>query len=427
MHILVTGASGYVGERFVALASRAGHRVVAATRQRPLNHELAWVAFDLADSASFQLPHGIDAVVHLAAVTTASDTSPEAEIQAAHHLANAASRAGALLLFVSSQVARPDAPTPYGRTKWAIEQIVEATGGISIRPGQVYGGPERGLFGVLVRLVRALPVLPAFIPAPRIQPIHVDDLASGFLAALGCPAAGGGVLCLGAPTPVTFTAFLALIARQRVRAPRARMPVPAPLVLLGVNLLGTSLASRLGLDKLKSLFDVPAMETGADLAMLGLTLRPIEAGMARSGNDRRRRLAREGTALLTYILRQRPARSLVARYVRVIEALRAGQALGLPGLLLRLPAMMALVDTPASRGAQASEAGWRLNAAMAIAEASPAGCRRFLGRPGRPAAILGVGRAVALATAWRLARPLASPFLRALTQPTGPDDHVSRR
>ena len=432
MRILITGASGYIGERLVEHAGRAGHSVVAATRSRPANPALGWVAFDLAQAQSFHIPPGIDAVVHLAAVTTASDISPDTEITAARHLAQSANRAGARLLFVSSQVARQDAPTPYGQTKWAIEQIVTAAGGVSIRPGQVYGGPERGLFGLLVRLVRALPVIPAFMPAPRIQPIHVDDLARAILAALERVADSGCVLCLGSAQPVTFTSFLATIARQRVHATRIRVPVPAPLVLLGVSLLGKSLAGRLGLDKLKSLFDVPPMETRADLAILGLVLRPIASGMARSGDDRRRQLAAEGSAMLAYILGGRPDRAIVARYVRVIEKLRGGEALGLPGIFTRLPATLALVDTPASRSPQADETGWRLSAALAIAEASPAGALRFLGKTGQVpsspvVATLSIARAVALSVAWRLARALATPWLRAPFGQQRAGHHGNRR
>ena len=432
MRILITGASGYIGERLVKHAEDAGHTVIAATRSRPVTPNRGWVAFDLSQVQSFHIPPGIDAVVHLAAVTTTSDISPDTEIAATRHLAEAASRTGARLLFVSSQVARPDAPTPYGQVKWAIEQIVAAAGGVSIRPGQVYGGPERGLFGLLVRLVRALPVIPAFMPSPQMQPIHVDDLAHAILAALVGVAWAGNVLCLGSPQPVTFTRFLGTIARQRVHATRIRMPVPTPLVLLGVSLLGKSLAGRLGLDKLKSLFDLPPMETRADLAILGLTLRPMASGMARSGDDRRRQLAAEGSAMLCYLLGSRPDLAIVARYVRVIETLRGREALGLPGIFVRYPATLALVDTPARRSPPADEISWRLCAAMAIAEASPKGAARFLGKPGRASpgplvAALSITRAIALSVAWRLARALASPFLRMPFGPQRTGHHGTRR
>lgn len=417
MRILVTGATGYIGERAVAQARQAGHDVVAATRNRPSDPQLAWVPFDLSTAQSFRLPPEVDAVVHLAAVTTASDITPEAEIAAAGHLIESARQAGARLIFISSQVARRDAPTPYGRIKWAIEQRVAAAGGVSIRPGQVYGGTERGLFGLLVRLVRALPVIPAFLPAPQIQPIHVDDLAHGILVSLDSAATSGSVLCLGSPEPVSFTRFLALIARQRLHVTRVAVPVPVRLVQLGVALLGKSLAARLGLDKLKSLFELPAMDTQPDLASLALTLRPIESGMARSGCNRRRQIAAEGTALLVYIMRSQPGRALIARYVRAIESLRGGESLGLPAVFLRFPAMLALLDGSSSRDPQVDEAGWRLGAAMTLAESTPAGALRFLGKPGQAtrgtlSAMAGITLAVARSVLWGIARALVSPFMR---------------
>lgn len=427
MRILVTGATGYIGQRVVALAARSGHEVVAATRQRPLNLDLPWTEFDFARPQSFVMPSAVDVVVHLAAVTTASDVGPEAEIGAARRLVEEGRRAGARLIFVSSQVARHDAPTPYGRIKWSIEQMFAEAGGISIRPGQVYGGPERGLFGLLVRLVRALPVLPAFLPAPQIQPIHVDDLASGILATIERGAPFTGVLCLGSPVPISFTMFLATIAQERLNSRCIFVPVPTAIVLFGVNLLGSSLAARLGLDKLKSLFEVPPMETAGDLDSLGLTLRPIASGIVKSGDSRRRQLAAEGRALLGYILGHRPASAIVRRYVRVIETLRKGQSLGLAAFFLRNPAFLALLDTPASRSTPNHETGWRLCAAMIIAEATAEGAQRFLGNPARSlrrpfAATLSIVKAITLTAFWRLMSALAGPWLPKQPCPR-PDRH----
>src|SRR5690606_18848395 len=103
-------------------------------------------------------------------------TTPEMEIHAASALLSATTALKARFIFVSSQTAQAGAPTQYGRTKHSIEQLVLESGGIVIRPGMVYGGPSLGLNGTLSRLVRKLPVLPAFLPSPRVQPVHVDDL-----------------------------------------------------------------------------------------------------------------------------------------------------------------------------------------------------------------------------------------------------------
>ena len=179
MRLLVTGATGYIGERLVRHALSNGHEVMVASRNRP-DKDLEWIPFDLSNATEISLPEGIDVVFHLAA-TTSIAIDPDMEIEAAKSLINAAKQANAKIIFISSQTAREDAPTIYGRTKWQIEKLVLAAAGLVVRPGQVYGGPEQALFGELVRIMHKLPVIPAFLPAPMVQPVHVDDLIAALL------------------------------------------------------------------------------------------------------------------------------------------------------------------------------------------------------------------------------------------------------
>jgi NADH dehydrogenase len=406
MRLFVTGATGYIGERLIRRARADGYEVIAATRHRPQDARIEWVPFDFAAYNELRLPPKVDVVIHLAAVTKHDIVNPETEIAAARHLIAAALQGGATFIFVSSQVARAAAPTPYGRTKWQIERIVLEAGGWAVRPGQVYGGPERGLFGVLVNAVRKLPVIPAFVPAPRIQPIHIDDLVDGLLRCCVSPPGAPRVLCLGSDTPVSFTDFLSAIARDRVGRVRLPLPVPVVLVRLVVTLLGANLSSRLGLDKLNSLFDLPTMQTGDDLAALGLTLRPLSSGMTKRGKHGRRRLIREGRALLTYVLKIEPAVALIKRYVRGIEDLRGGQAIGLPAWMQKRPATIALLDDRSTQAtAKGQEFHWRLDAAIVLAEASVQGATRFLGLGGRSGFVidgLRMAGAVFRVAAWRL-------------------------
>jgi NADH dehydrogenase len=75
-------------------------------------------------------------VLHLAANTsTVSEIDGENEILAARVPLVAADKAGAKLVFVSSQTARYDAPSVYGNTKWRIEQAVLFLDSWVIRPG----------------------------------------------------------------------------------------------------------------------------------------------------------------------------------------------------------------------------------------------------------------------------------------------------
>jgi uncharacterized protein YbjT (DUF2867 family) len=379
MKILVTGASGYIGARFINLALAHGHEVVAASR-RP-SGSLQWLHFDLKTPLLLTLPRDVDAVLHLAIDTdTTATNDTQYECAAAKILIEKAREIDATFVFVSSQTARDDAPTNYGRMKWWIEREVLVAKGRVVRPGQVYGGAESGLFGTLVRLVRNLPVLPAFIPAPLVQPIHVDDCVKGLLLIATEHNLPSRIYNLAAPTGISFTTFLRSIARQHIRCHKIYLPIPVPMFRIITELIGAKIHAQLGLSRLESLFDLRPMDTATDLELIGLKLRSLDSGMHRSGSDRRRRLILEGSSLLTYILRAKPHSSLVRRYVRAIEKLRLGIALSLPYPMHRWPTALSFLDAPSVRSSKiGTELAWRIDASTVIAEASKQGAIRFLG------------------------------------------------
>lgn len=415
MKLVVTGATGYIGERLVRQALSQGHEVIAASRQ-PLNVQVDWIPFDLCSTSEIRLSGTVDAVLHLAAMTASSAINPNIEVAAARRLIKVAEQAGAKVIFVSSQTARENAPTAYGRTKWQIEKLVLAAGGWVVRPGQVYGGSERALFGTLVSTVRKLPFIPAFLPAPKVQPVHVDDLVSALLHCAASNSVPSSVLCVGATVPVSFTNFLHTIARERLQQFRLLIPVPIFLIRLVKLIVPSRLEDKLGLERLNSLFDLPVMDTKNDLQLLGVTLRSLSPGMTRSGNSRRRNLIREGQALLAYILKVKPTSTLVRRYVRCIESIRGGSPLHLPRFMLRFPVAIALLEEPSIQSTPTgAEFAWRLNASVVLAEASIQGAHRFLA-VGAPSGFISdlrhMAYAIVLEVWWRILSLAAAPVLR---------------
>lgn len=376
----ITGASGYIGGELQA-GLPSGWSVVALGR-RAARPGQAWRRCDLRELPAPGLLDGLDAVVHLAADTGAGDIPAADEIAFATALARTAREHGIPLVFVSSQAASVDAPTPYGRTKAAIEQVVLPMGAVAIRPGLVYGGAERGLFGTLCALVRRLPFRPRLIPSPRVQPIHVRDLAAAIVAALATPGLAGRVLCI-AGAPVTFDAVLASIARDRLR--RLRLPVPVPVALLRFALRAGQvfMGPRMGPARLDSLMLLPAMEGAGDLAALGVVPRGLRDGMTRSGRPLRR-LLREARALAKALLGSAvvPPR-ILRRYVQALAAHSRRQALPLHGALLAVPALLASLDRAAARQAmRTGDLAWRMEAMCRLCEADPSLAPVFLGHAG---------------------------------------------
>jgi nucleoside-diphosphate-sugar epimerase len=422
MKLMITGATGYIGERLVRSAHLCGHQVVAASRRRP---EVAvdWIAYDLASTAEVEIPPGVQAVVHLAAITDTRLVNADMELSAARRLIAAVKQRGTKIIFVSSQTAREDAPTAYGRTKWLIEREVLSAGGLVVRPGLVYGGSERALFGTLVGTMRRFPAVPAFFPAPRIQPIHVDDLASVLLTAAESQELASRVISVGAVETVSFTHFLHCIASKRLRRFRVEVPIPVVLIRLAGILMGSRLRSRFGYEQLISLFALRVMDSRADLLRLGITLRPVESGMAPKGDTRRRELIREGRTFLVYVLKAKPTTALMCRYARAVESLRSGRPLPLPKIVTRMPLAMTLLDDSAVRATPiGTEFTWRMRAAMVLAEASLPGARRFLGvgmATGAVLAWLRLARACLQEFCCRVLRLCAATVLRSMLRGTG--------
>jgi len=417
MKIAVTGVTGYIGNCFAKLAVSEGHEVVALSRRCPELIVRDWIPYELSSKQPLDLPVNTDAVLHLATSKSPDDQQGGAqEVLAAGLLLKAAQKVGAKFIFVSSQTARPDAPTAYGRIKWRIEQDVLSAGGWVVRPGQVYGGMPRGLFGELVKMVQHLPVLPAFMPAPKVQPIHVDDLAAGLLRIAELADIRPGIFCLASPEPVSFTAFLHAIARSRLRLYRCFLPVPALIISMGIRLIGEPLRTRTGLERLLSLFDLPVMNTAPDLQRLGLQLRSLSSGMHPTGSARRRHLLVEGNALLSYVLKAQPGSAMLGRYVRATENLRRGGVLGLPKPFVWWPVLLALIDRcNCSETTWIREFRWRLDAATVLAEASPLGARLFLGVGGRNGfmgSLFGIARAISFEVSWQILSMLFVPITR---------------
>ncbi|NWC85303.1 sugar nucleotide-binding protein [Pseudomonas reactans] len=413
MKLLITGATGYIGSQLASLARSEGHEVIGATRQ-PCSKAYLWCPYDLSEPVPV-FPPGIQVFIHLAADTsTGAQISPDDEVRAAQMLIRSAYEAQARFIFISSQTADAAAPSVYGQTKWRIERDVLAAGGVVVRPGQVYGGPERGLFGVLTTLVRRVPFIPVFVPAPRVQPIHVDDLAASILTLVELPDIRGDLFNLGAVQPVSFHLFLKTIASDRVRAVRLPIPVPVVLLRLLVRVLGHSLSAKLGLQRIFSLIELPSMDSADSLERLGRVLRPMAYGMHRSGRGRRRQLLQEAVVLLSYLLKKAPHASLVRRYVRVLERAGKSRPAVASCLLRRWPILLTLLDNQTVlKSARGEGLAWRLQVALGIAEASPQGAQAFLGtlrQRGLIVTLLALGGTTIKEFAWMMASVLLRPF-----------------
>jgi nucleoside-diphosphate-sugar epimerase len=193
--LAITGATGFVGSRLVAIAREAGHEVRALTRgPRPAEPGLAWIEGNLDRAEALaELAEGADAAIHVAGLINAPDRDAFDAVNVAGttHMIDAARSAGVKrFIHISSLAAREADLSDYGGSKARSEQVVAASGldWTILRPPAVYGPGDRETFELFKMARRGVAFLP---PGGRFSVIHVDDLARLILVLLDAPNAVG--------------------------------------------------------------------------------------------------------------------------------------------------------------------------------------------------------------------------------------------
>jgi len=209
VRVLMTGATGFIGNALARALLREGHELVCAARE-PARLDLGpgrWraVRADLStvpDAAWWQ-PHlaGVQAVINAVGIIR---EQPGQAFDALHarapsELFQAAADAGVrTAIQISALGADDEAQSRYHRTKKIADDTLRALplAGAVVQPSIVYGAQSPG--AAMFNSMAAAPLLA--MPqagAMQVQPVHVDDVVAGVLALLAAP-----------PTPVATVAFV---------------------------------------------------------------------------------------------------------------------------------------------------------------------------------------------------------------------------
>lgn len=276
MNILITGATGFIGQRLYPALLNQGHTLYAT--QRPTSSpnqfpkDLHPIPLDDILTPQASLP-SLDAVIHLAArahILNDPSTNPETDFfkvntQGTINLAKAARAAGTQqFIFISSIGAmatlspecltetspcQPD--TPYGRSKLAAEQaLIDLTQGSSmaytiLRPTLVYGPGNPGNMERLLKLIqRRLPLPLGAITNCR-SLLYVDNLVDAILTTLNHFQAKNQVFLISDGEDISTPDLIRRLA-QYLHCSAPLLPIPPVLMQLTGQLTGkTETISRL--------------------------------------------------------------------------------------------------------------------------------------------------------------------------------------
>lgn len=228
MRILLTGASGFIGQHVLRALLAAGHHVVCALRTPPpgadpgadprLSHVHADFAHDTEQSVWLARLSGIEAVINTVGIfrESGAQTFERLHTRAPQALFAACAASGKVhtVIQLSALGADAEADTPYHLSKKAADDYLSSLPlrAYIVQPSLVYG--KEGASAQVFKTLASMPVSLRFGSAPQlVQPVHIDDVVAAILGLLGgrlAPAPGATVqrVPLVGPEALSFTDYL---------------------------------------------------------------------------------------------------------------------------------------------------------------------------------------------------------------------------
>ncbi len=251
-NVLVTGATGFVGQSVVRELVKRGltpvclvrskAKLVRQSRRAGIDPKrLVTVVGDLSDRSAIRDAANLSqAAVHLVGIIIArrlqGQTFARVHVRGTQNVVDAVRQAGIKrYIHISALGTGPEAGSTYHKTKWAAEQYVAHSelDWTILRPGLIHG-PDGDFMRLMKRFSSGLvpPVIPYFGNGQaKVQPVSVKDVAYCVVESLFRDDTIGRVFPLGGPKVYSwvtlYNACRALMPRVRHWKPLVSLPAPA--------------------------------------------------------------------------------------------------------------------------------------------------------------------------------------------------------
>ena len=238
MHILLTGASGFIGQHLLLDLLAQGHRVTACCRHpekilidSPQLQRLA-IDFSLATQISDWLPHllGIDTLINSVGIIAESDRQSFQTLHTNAPIAlfQAAAQMGCKrIIQISALGADAQATSAYHLSKQTADEALRDLDldWFILQPSIVYGDGARSS-----GFLHALAALPVHIlpdgGGQLLQPIHIDDVLTTIRGCLDSAVVGRLTLPLVGPQAISYADYLQKLRPRLGLAPATQLAIP---------------------------------------------------------------------------------------------------------------------------------------------------------------------------------------------------------
>lgn len=234
LHILLTGASGFVGGAIHRALAADGHRV------RPISRRDGVDFRDMQNPQDWR-PHlnDIDAVINCVGIIGETRTQRFAalHIAAPQALFRACEHAGVRrVLQISALGADETAFSAYHRSKRAADEALRAmdVDGFVLRPSLIYG--RGGRSSALFMRLAALPLIPVIGDGrQRLQPVHISDVVATVRQCLVSSQLRQTLDIVGSES-LSFAEWLQWMRRAQGLPPGRFLHIPFALAMAGAQL-----------------------------------------------------------------------------------------------------------------------------------------------------------------------------------------------
>lgn len=230
MNILLTGATGFIGNHLLRALLQQGHYVTACCRNPKrllIKTDAVAIDFSALNTSDQWLPHlnGIDTVINCVGIIAETEGQTFAQLHSAAPIAlfQAATQVGVKkIIQISALGADDNAESAYHLSKRAADEVLRslAVDWFILQPSIVYGDGAQS--SALFHALAALPV--QVLPdggQTHLQPIHVDDLVAAVCRCLEPETPSQQTIAVVGANSISYADLLQNL-RRRIGKPPAR-------------------------------------------------------------------------------------------------------------------------------------------------------------------------------------------------------------